>query len=130
MPRLPPVIRAVLPRTLNSSSILMSRSRKLQWSGDRAALPKQFDRLVVVAGFPQYLVGVLADRGWTARPSLVLARNGNRTCDRQHRVVVERDQDVVGHDLAVIGNVLCGGHDVEHDPAGAENFAPFGSVFG
>src|SRR4029450_12338147 len=99
MPRLPPVIRAVLPRTLKSSSIFMSRSRNRQWSGDRAALPKQFDRLAVIAGFPQYFIGVLADRGWAARLSLVLARNGNRTGDRQHGVVVERDQDVVGHDL-------------------------------
>src|SRR5277367_5460409 len=134
MPRLPPVIRAILPRTLNSSSIFMivppGSVKKVPLLdtarlGDRAILSKLLDRFVVISGLAQHVVGVLSD-GW--RPSrlrLVLAFDGNRACDGEYGVIVERHQDIVGQDLAVIRDVQCGGHHVEYDSAGGKDLTPF-----
>src|SRR6478672_6719551 len=73
---------------------------------------------------------MLADGRRAARTYLVLALDGNRTRDSQDGVIVERHQDVVGHELAVVWDVLRRSNDVEDDPARRENLAPFRAILG
>src|SRR6266849_4884644 len=97
---------------------------------NRAVRAKLYDRGCVIAGFAQYFIGMLADGRRAARAYLVLTLDGNWTRDCQDGVVVERHQDFVGHDLAVIWDVLRGSDDVEYDPARGKNLAPFRTILG
>src|SRR5258705_12362865 len=97
---------------------------------NRAVRAKLYDLGWVMPGFGQPFVGMLADGRRAARAYLALALDGNRTRDSQNAVIVERHQDVVGHDLAVIWDVLRGSNDVEDDPARGKNLAPFRTTLG
>src|SRR5258708_2330575 len=97
---------------------------------NRAIRTKLYDRGCVITGFAQYFVGMLADGRWAARAYLVLTLDGNWTRHSQDGIVVERHQDFVGHDLAVIWDVLRGSNDVEYDPTSGKDIAPFRTILG
>src|SRR5437667_7151312 len=97
---------------------------------NRAVCAKLYDRRCVITGFAQYFIGMLADGRRAARTYLVLTLDGNWARHCQDGVVVERHQDFVGHDLAVIWDVLRGSNDVEYNPARGKNLAPFRTIPG
>src|SRR6516164_2761979 len=128
MARLESTEASSLRRQKQSSSTLVLASPAV-WSPHCAGLAQFPDRGVVIAGFAKDLVGMLADAGRAPRLDLVAAVDPDRAVDREHGIVVERNQHLVLDHLPVVRNVVENPDHAEYQAVAVEDGSPFDEIF-